>query len=285
MKRKLFLGVVCLILFSLVTAGCASTETESKEVEQEKDSSIVKEAIDQGKLALADGDFEKAKSNFNLALLEDSENVEAKQWIEIIEKYDQFISAVDKKEVDKAVKTLDELKNDDKYALIEGFTKEPEQNLNTLMEDIKELDLKIAALSSLYNPEDENSMPSEDYLYFVDEILTDPSVTAKQKKFVEDFENKATERANIILAKMEEEMRAAEEEDLAHYDPYEWNPGVKERFENAMVESGYADSTDTIRYEEAGIYNNEGRYAVYAEMDGIEYRIVNVNVKTGDYHG
>lgn len=284
MKRTLFL-VTCLMLFSLATAGCASPEVESEKVEQEENSSIVKDAIDQGKLALADGDLEKAKSNFNLALLEDSENIEAKQWMELIEKHDVFISAVDKNEVDQAVKTLDELKGNDKYALIEGFTKEPEQNLNARMENSKELDLKVAALSDLYNPEDENSMPSEDYLYLIDEILTDPHVTAEQRKFVEEFEMKATERVNNILAKMEEEMRAAEAEDLANDDPYEWNPGVKERFESEMVESGYADSIDTIRYEKADVYNNEGRYEVYAEMDGVEYRIVNVNVKTGDYHG
>lgn len=284
MKRNLFFGA-CLILFILVAAGCASPEVESQEVEEVENSSIVKDAIDQGKLALADGDLEKAKSNFKLALLEDAENVEANQWMELIEKHEAFVAAVDKNDVDQAVKILDELKDEDKYALIEGFTKEAEQNLNVLMENIQELDLKIAALSDLYNPEDENSMPSEDYLYLVDEILTDPNVTAEQKKFVKEFEIKATERANSILAKMEEEMKAAEAEDLSNYDPFEWNPGVKERFESEMVESGYADSTETIRYEKAGTYNNEGRYEVYAEMDGVEYRIVNVNVKTGDYHG
>lgn len=284
MKRNLFFGA-CLMLFSLVAAGCASPEVENKDVQEEENSSIVKEAIDQGKLALADGDLTKAKSNFNLALLEDAESIEAKEWMELIEKYDQFISAVDKNELDQAVKILAELEESDKFALIEGFTEEPEQNLAARLENRKELDSKIAALGYLYDPEDESSMPREDYLYLIDEILTDPNVTPEQKKFVEEFEVKATERADKILAEMEEEMKAAEAEELADYDPYEWGPGVKEQFEKEMVERGYADSIDTIRYEESGIYNNEGRYAVYAEMDGVEYQIVNVSVKTGDYHG
>lgn len=209
MKRKL-LFFTYLIFISLVTIGCASNE--SKGTAPDENSSIVKEAIDKGKLALADSDIEKAKSNFNLALMEDSENVEAKEWVELIEKYDHFISEVDEQEPDKAEKTLNELKKDDKYELIEPLTKDAEQKLNTHVEAIEELDLKIAALSDLYDPEDENSMPSEDYLYLINEILTNPNITEKQKKFVEDFEEDATDRANSILAKMEEEMRAAEEE-------------------------------------------------------------------------
>jgi len=68
-------------------------------------------------------------------------------------------------------------------------------------------------------------------------------------------------------------------------DPYEWSPGVKEEFEDEMVKWGYADSKDTIRYAKPRIYNNQGSYAVYAEIDGVEMYIVGVNVKTGWYHG
>ncbi|WP_106496286.1 hypothetical protein [Lentibacillus sp. Marseille-P4043] len=69
-------------------------------------------------------------------------------------------------------------------------------------------------------------------------------------------------------------------------DPYEWAPGVKEKFENKIVELGYVDSKDNIRYKEYKVNeNNEGLLEVYREKDGAEIYIVVVNVKTGWFHG
>ncbi|MGI2327642.1 hypothetical protein [Planococcus sp. YIM B11945] len=209
MKKKLFL-LVCLLVVSLMAAGCSSSE--SKAGGREVDSSVAKEAIDQGKLALADADLEKAKSNFKLALLEDAKNAEAKQCMGLIEKYEKFVAAVDEKDTDTAANTLEQLKADDKFALIEGMAKEPEEKLNGLVAELKELDAKIAALGELYNPEDENSMPDELYLVKSEELLANPLLTPKQKKTVENFKNAATDRANKLLAIEEEKMRAAEEE-------------------------------------------------------------------------
>lgn len=73
--------------------------------------------------------------------------------------------------------------------------------------------------------------------------------------------------------------------ELKFADPYNWAPGVKAEFEASLAESGYVESMDTIRYEKSGIYGNQGYLSVYAEYEGVEYRIVSVNVKTGWYHG
>lgn len=61
-----------------------------------------------------------------------------------------------------------------------------------------------------------------------------------------------------------------------------WGEGVQEAFENRMIELEYADSKETIRYEDQG---GEGYYSVFAELDGIEMYIVTVNVYTGWFHG
>lgn len=68
-------------------------------------------------------------------------------------------------------------------------------------------------------------------------------------------------------------------------DPYEWAPGIKEKFENEMITNGYVNSKDEIRYKEYRVHNNQGFYEVYAVIDGEEVFIVVVNVKTGEYHG
>lgn len=69
------------------------------------------------------------------------------------------------------------------------------------------------------------------------------------------------------------------------YDPYEWAPGVKKRFEDSIMKNGYADSRASIRYVKGGVYSKQGYYKVYAKLDGTKCYIVTVNVKTGKYHG
>lgn len=282
MKRKIFV-LSYLMLIAAITLGC--TSTESTETVQDDAPSIIEKAMDQGELALADGDIEKAKSNFNLALTKDANNKEAKEWLEIIEKYDQLVSHLENKDIDNATKTVNELRSNGKYAVIAGLTTEHEQNLDKMTAEVKELDTKIVELGELYNPEDESSMPNETYLARADEILKNPYLTDEQKKTVENFKKEATDRVNSILAREEEKQKAANLEEQQNNDPYEWGPGIKEQFESEMVERGYADSAATIRYEKLHVYNNQGFYEVYAEMDGVEHRIVSVNVKTGDFHG
>ncbi|WP_341201072.1 hypothetical protein [Planomicrobium okeanokoites] len=68
-------------------------------------------------------------------------------------------------------------------------------------------------------------------------------------------------------------------------NPYEWTPGFQSHFETEILDRGYIDSVDSIRYEEAYVDNGEGHLTVYAELDGTEYAIVTVNVKTGDFSG
>lgn len=68
-------------------------------------------------------------------------------------------------------------------------------------------------------------------------------------------------------------------------NPYEWASGVKEKFEATMLERGYVDSIDTLRYEQSHTSDNQGFYTVYGKLDGEEQYIVVVNVKTGWFHG
>ncbi|MEH7075141.1 Ig-like domain-containing protein [Neobacillus drentensis] len=69
------------------------------------------------------------------------------------------------------------------------------------------------------------------------------------------------------------------------YDPYEWAPGGKEKFENELVEMGIIDSIDTIVYYKDGVVNNQGIYEVWGVWNGEFRYLVYVNVKTGWFHG
>lgn len=89
----------------------------------------------------------------------------------------------------------------------------------------------------------------------------------------------------IVLVGVEKSIKDVVYKHKNIFNPNKWAPVIKEQFESEMIESGYADSVDTIRYEKLLVFNNYGFYSVYAELDGVEYNIVNVNVKTGDYNG
>ncbi|MFJ7887311.1 hypothetical protein ACIQYL_04420 [Lysinibacillus xylanilyticus] len=71
------------------------------------------------------------------------------------------------------------------------------------------------------------------------------------------------------------------------YDPFEWGIGVKEEFENQMIQNEYADSKENLFYKNGYTGgDNQGYYEVYTiDENGEERYIVVVNVKTGSYHG
>lgn len=77
-------------------------------------------------------------------------------------------------------------------------------------------------------------------------------------------------------------------QELRFANPYNWAPGIKEKFENEIVKQGYAHKKTSIQYK---IYKDApyidigpGFYQVYTDVSG-QQCVVNVNVKTGWYHG
>jgi Tfp pilus assembly protein PilF len=83
-KRIIVLFLAAITIFVVLT-GCGSTDKTSNTEEQASDASTASKALENGKLAFADGDYSKAKSNFELALSEDKENQEAKEWLPVVE--------------------------------------------------------------------------------------------------------------------------------------------------------------------------------------------------------
>ena len=72
--------------------------------------------------------------------------------------------------------------------------------------------------------------------------------------------------------------------ELKFANPYNWAPGIKEKFEDKMVgENGYANKKSSIKYkiwkDEPKIDIGPGVYQVYTDISG-QHCVVNVNVKT-----
>jgi len=77
-------------------------------------------------------------------------------------------------------------------------------------------------------------------------------------------------------------------DELSFVNSYNWAPGIKEKFENEIIDHGYANKKSSIRYkrEDSGPYiaNGAGVYQVYTDVSG-QNCVVNVDVKTGWFHG
>ena len=79
--------------------------------------------------------------------------------------------------------------------------------------------------------------------------------------------------------------------ELKFADSYNWAPGVKEDFENKIIKQGYANKKSSIRYKrgDGGPYipNGEGVLEVFTDVNtgSNPNPVVNVDVKTGWYHG
>jgi hypothetical protein len=99
---------------------------------------------------------------------------------------------------------------------------------------------------------------------------------------LKDSNNEAIKNAEIAQAQKDAQAKVAAAKSSS---PFEWAPGVREKFEKEMVEMGYVDSRDDIIYKKYKIADNQGLYEVYTKVDGEEVYVVVVNVKTGWYHG
>lgn len=67
MKKTKLIAIILLVIMSMM--GCQLKQVEEQEQEQEQPSIFIK-AVEEGKLAMADDDYEKASNMFKLALEE-----------------------------------------------------------------------------------------------------------------------------------------------------------------------------------------------------------------------
>ncbi len=85
---------------------------------------------------------------------------------------------------------------------------------------------------------------------------------------------------------IEGESQQESKEETSLGDSYEWGIGIKEEFEDEILDLQYIESKDNLTYRESHVNDqNEGYYSVYETVNGEEWYIVTVNVKTGDFHG
>ena len=96
MKKVIYLLFIMIALLGI--SGC----------DADKDN-LSEKAIEQGKLAMANQEYDKALSSFDLALTEGTEDVQIKEMYDIIKKYKEAEEYLEKEDFEKADRTLKEI--------------------------------------------------------------------------------------------------------------------------------------------------------------------------------
>lgn len=277
--KKWMLGMGAMLLL----AGCSSDED-------------VQQNITKGLEAVADDNFGKAEALFEVALEEGPKNEQAKAYLQQVV-YMQEARDVDTEAAIDMLQQAMDVENGSN--VIRAKAEEQQQALVAAATQQETMEQAIAeakafaedgayteanaALDRL-TPSDLAAFPE---LQQQVASLKEANAVALQQQAEQIAKEEAAkaEAAKAEAAKQQAAKEAAEKAAKQAADPYAWAPGIKQAFEDQIVNEGFVDSYHNIRYEQAGVDNNEGYLQVYTELDGQEYRVVRVNVKTGDFSG
>lgn len=138
--KRLFMPFLIILTIGLI--GCQQVGKEELE-----NNLTVEKAMENGKLALADGDYAKSKSNFQLALAEEEDNKEAKDWLVVAEEMELLVTYIENKEVEKAEESIADIKENDRYESVKSRIEEYESTLIALKSSMEKIDDEIASLN------------------------------------------------------------------------------------------------------------------------------------------
>ena len=206
------------LLIFVVLTGCSSTNKNSNTEEQASDISTASKALENGKLAFADEDYSKAKSNFELALSEDKENQEAKEWLKIIEDTELLSNYLTNKEFEKAEELIEQLKTNKHFSAFNSKITEYENSLKELKNSINAINEKTESLKVALNNKEFDKLIEEGTILTTDKNITENQLTeinqlieeatTQKNKEIETQKIKAVEEKS----KQEEEQRKNQEE-------------------------------------------------------------------------
>lgn len=277
MIKKTFYGISLLLLLT----ACSSQKTEEYHAN-----------INKGMEAVAEENYGKAEAHFETAVEMKLDDEAAEAYLQQVVLIQQAEKEAAEDNVQEAIDTLDRVieysegskiivvkaEEQKKFLLAKNENEENRTKYETALSEVKKL---------TGNAQYKESTEKIDVL-----LIEDLSAFADIKIALEKLKEENTiaeKEAEAVAAKQAEQEKLAAQkkaaEQKAANDPYAWGPGIKEAFERRMIEEGYIDSISTIEYEDPHVSNGQGQYQVYGESGGTRFRIVRVNVKTGDYSG
>lgn len=110
------LKILCILLCFILFMSCSSNNTSQK-------------ALEDGKIALASLEYEKAKSLFKLAVDEDENNSEANSLLDLVTNYIKLIDANENNDFEKVEELVLDIESNDKLNLISDSYEKLKKNL------------------------------------------------------------------------------------------------------------------------------------------------------------
>lgn len=204
--KKLII-IVSAILLGISMVGCGNSTS--------------KKAIEQGKLAMANKEYDKALSSFKLAIDEGSNDEEIKSMTSIIENYNEANLKFEKGNLEEAKEILDKINKDYAKYSIKDDVDNLKENIDNKIKSQKEISSKITDIKDLVKNENysnANTLIKE---------LDKNKLSEKDKNEINELQS----NIDLQLAKIEEEKKEKEqkqmEEDYANGENWKNGGGVK----------------------------------------------------------
>lgn len=202
MKKYVF----ALFVLFIVLTGCS--QKDSLKPQKSGNHETADKAFEQGKLALANEDFNKAKNSFELAV-EENKRSEAEGYLDTMDLVEKFINAYEQDELEEANELHVELQEDPYYSKIEFILDGMPEDLELLMEIRADIDEQIEGLIEFYDP-DKRYMPSELYLAESQDILDEYYISTEQANKIYEWREAAEVEIDYQLEKIEREINSYE---------------------------------------------------------------------------
>lgn len=268
MRRKM--KIITILILSLLLISCGKAKESNR-------------IMDEAKIAFASKEYEKAEGILKLAK-DEKETKEASRLYEQVKAFREIEDRVSSMNLANSIGNLSRESAADGFVYVLDNLKIVEKNktesklvTDELSEYINEVRSNITELIKIFkNSVQEGDLENaERYFQYIRRI------ESYDLECLKDYEFNISEYEKLLKdAKTAKENEKQENAD----DLYEWGPGVKEKFEEDIIAKGYIDSKTNIIYKKNNVFNNQGYYEVYTKINGKEAYVVNVNVKTGNYH-
>lgn len=260
---KKFVCLLLIILTSLVTLACNEENLSSK-------------AIEQGKLAMANKEYDKALSSFDLALSEGTNDTEAREMYDIIKKFKEAQEYMDREDFEKADKTLESISsNYTRYAIREDV-----DELKSALEENEQVEVTNEGEKVDVKQTKEKKQPEQKPESSKDEVKKEePKPTPVPEKKPEPKEEVKSRKDEYIrkMDSLEQNFRdmnyiytdgSNEEIYQAEYENYQaWDKLLNEIWEVLKTQLPKAEMDEVVKIQRQWIKNKENA----AETDEREY--------------
>lgn len=184
--KKITILLVAMLSFLLVSCGTNGTS---------------KKAVEEGKIAAASKEYEKARDLFKLAVDEDSKNSEAKLLLDLLNDYIDLTELVNTGEFDKVDELISNIEKNEKMELIKDDFQKTKDSISEAKDKIGKYSDEITNIENLLK--DGN----------IDEAKSLATTKLEEVKGIKALEDKL----NSIITSVDEKIASAKAEILKYY--------------------------------------------------------------------